>query len=34
MSAQISTKGWNWGHYELHDEELEFQVDKKRAFGI
>lgn len=33
-SEQISTKGWNWGHYELKDEELEFQVDSKRAFGV
>ena len=35
MSAkQISTKGWNWGHYELTDKEIEFQVDKKYCFGI
>jgi hypothetical protein len=31
---KISTKGWNWGHYQLKDNELEFQVDKQRCFGI
>ena len=35
MSAkQVSTKGWNWGHYELTDNEIQFQVDKKYCFGI
>lgn len=33
-NQQPSTKGWNWGSYELHDEEFEFQVDGSRAFGI
>jgi len=32
--SSTSTKGWNWGHYVLKDDELEFQVDKKRCFGI
>lgn len=31
---QICTKGWNWGHYELKDKELEFKVDGQRCFGI
>ena len=31
---QVCTKGWNWGHYELKEEELEFQVDGMRCFGI
>ena len=30
----VCTKGWNWGHYELKDSELEFQVDNQRCFGI
>jgi hypothetical protein len=30
----ISTKGWNWGNCRLTDQELEFEVDKKRCFGI
>jgi structure-specific recognition protein 1 len=30
----ISTKGWNWGRYELKDDELEFQVDSQPCFGI
>jgi len=35
MSAkQVSTKGWNWGHYELTDKEIQFMVDKKYCFGI
>lgn len=29
-----STKGWNWGTYELRDEEFEFQVDGGKAFAI
>ena len=34
-SAQtVSTKGWNWGHYALNDNELEFQVDGQKAFCI
>lgn len=34
QAPQLSTKGWNWGSYELQDEEFEFQVDGQRAFGI
>ena len=33
-SSKVCTKGWNWGSYELLDEEFEFQVDGQRAFGI
>lgn len=34
MTANTGTKGWNWGHYELKDKEMEFLVDNKRAFAI
>lgn len=34
MTKSISTKGWNWGSYELRDDEFEFQVDGKKAFGV
>jgi len=34
MSADLSTKGWNWGHYKLRDDELEFSIQDKRCFGI
>ena len=34
MTQELSTKGWNWGSYELKDGEMEFQVDSKRCFGI
>jgi hypothetical protein len=27
MNDKTSTKGWNWGNYELKQDELEFQVD-------
>ena len=30
----ISTKGWSWGGYELLQDEMEFQVDGQRAFGL
>jgi hypothetical protein len=33
-NEKISTRGWNWGNYILKDNELEFQVDKQRCFGI
>ena len=33
-SQSLSTKGWNWGTYELKDDEMEFQVDGQRSFGI
>lgn len=31
MSA---TKGWNWGHYLLNEDNLEFLVDGKKCFQI
>jgi structure-specific recognition protein 1 len=34
MSSEISTKGWNWGHYKLKEDELEFKVDNRRCFAI
>jgi len=34
MAQTTSTKGWNWGTYELKDTELEFHVDGQKAFGI
>ncbi len=33
-TTNISTKGWNWGHYQLNDQQMEFQVDKKHCFFI
>lgn len=30
----LSTKGWNWGSYELAENEMEFNVDGQKAFGI
>ena len=30
----LSTKGWNWGSYELAENEMEFHVDGQKAFGI
>ena len=34
-SAQsTSTKGWNWGNYELKQNEMEFHVDGNKAFGL
>ena len=29
-----STKGWNWGTYELAESEMEFHVDGQKAFGL
>jgi len=34
MTKQLTTKGWNWGSYELTDKCLEFQVDHKPCFQI
>lgn len=34
MSKKTSTKGWNWGNYELKKDEFEFKVNGQRAFGI
>ena len=33
-SAGASSKGWNWGSYELLENEMEFKVDGERAFGF
>lgn len=33
-AANVSTKGWNWGNYELREDEFEFRVDGQRAFGL
>lgn len=33
-SKSICTKGWNWGCYELLENEMEFQVNGQRAFGL
>jgi structure-specific recognition protein 1 len=34
MSATLSTKGWNWGQYNLTNENIEFLVDSKKCFDI
>lgn len=33
-TTTLSTKGWNWGHYQLNDEGMEFQVNNQRCFSI
>ena len=34
QAEKESTKGWNWGSYELLEEEMEFKVDGQRAFAL
>jgi len=34
MSKQFISKGWNWGHYEMNEEAIDFLVDKKSCFQI
>ena len=29
-----NTKGWNWGNYELRDEEFQFNVNGQPSFSI
>jgi len=29
-----STKGWNWGNYELKQDEFEFQINGQHAFSV
>jgi structure-specific recognition protein 1 len=30
----ISTKGWNWGHYNLEQEGLAFSINNQKCFVI
>lgn len=32
--ANLSTKGWSWGEYQINEEKLHFLVDKKSCFNI
>jgi len=29
-----NTKGWNWGNYELREEEFQFNVNGQPSFAI